>query len=53
VFAAGLLDRPDPVAAWQAVSERQQRLTDFLNERSSAPGGGDYRVVAANGTDIG
>jgi aminopeptidase len=52
VFAAGLLDRPDPVAAWRAVSEKQQRLTDFLNERSSAPGGGDYRVTAANGTDL-
>lgn len=52
VFAGGLLDRPDPVAAWQAVSEKQQRLADFLNERSSAPGGGDYRVTAANGTDL-
>jgi len=51
VFSAGLLDRPDPVAAWQAVSERQQRLTDFLNDKSSR-GRGDYRVVAANGTDI-
>ena len=46
VFKAGLLDRPDPVAAWKAVSERQQRLTDFLNGKS------DYRVVAANGTDV-
>jgi aminopeptidase len=46
VFSAGLLDRPDPVAAWKQVSERQQRLVDFLN------GKGDYRVVAANGTDV-
>ena len=46
VFSAGLLDRPDPVAAWKAVSERQQRLADFLNGKS------DYRVVAANGTDV-
>jgi aminopeptidase len=46
VFSAGLLDRPDPVAAWRAVSERQQRLVDFLNGKS------DYRVVAANGTDV-
>src|SRR5947207_13496719 len=46
VFSAGLLDRPDPVAAWKSVSERQQRLADFLNGKS------DYRVVAANGTDI-
>ena len=46
VFAAGLLDAPDPAAAWRAVSERQQRLTDYLN------GSRDYRVVAANGTDL-
>jgi aminopeptidase len=46
VFAAGLLDRPDPVAAWRQVSERQQRLADFLNGKS------DYHVVAANGTDV-
>ena len=46
VFGAGLLNHPDPVAAWKAVSERQQRLTDFLNGKS------DYHVVAANGTDI-
>jgi aminopeptidase len=46
VFKAGLLDQPDPVAAWKAVSERQQRLTDFLNGKS------DYHVVAANGTDV-
>jgi aminopeptidase len=46
VFGAGLLDRPDPVAAWKSVSERQQRLVDFLNGKS------DYHVVAANGTDV-
>ena len=46
VFSAGLLDRPDPVAAWKKVSERQQRLTDFLTGKR------DYRVVAANGTDV-
>jgi aminopeptidase len=46
VFDAGLLDRPDPVAAWKQVSERQQRLVDFLNGKS------DYHVVAANGTDV-
>jgi aminopeptidase len=51
VFSAGLLNAPDPVAAWKAVSHRQQRLADFLNEKSSA-GKGDYRVVAGNGTDI-
>ena len=46
VFGAGLLDRPDPVAAWKAVSERQQRLVDFLNGKA------DYHVAAANGTDV-
>ena len=46
VFSAGKLDRPDPLASWKAVSERQQRLTDFLNGKR------DYRVVAANGTDV-
>jgi aminopeptidase len=46
VFSAGLLDRPDPVAAWKLVSVRQQRLADFLNGKK------DYRVVAANGTDV-
>ena len=26
VFGAGLLDHPDPVAAWKQISERQKRL---------------------------
>jgi aminopeptidase len=46
VFSAGLLDKPDPVAAWKEVSKRQQNLVDFLTGKT------DYRVVAANGTDI-
>ncbi len=46
VFNAGLLNHPDPIASWKQVSQRQQRLTDFLQGKS------DYRVVAANGTDI-
>lgn len=46
VYSAGLLDRPDPVAAWKQISLRQQKLVDFLNGKS------DYRVVAANGTDL-
>jgi aminopeptidase len=46
VFGAGLLDKPNPVAAWKEVSARQQKLADFLNGKS------DYHVVAANGTDI-
>jgi aminopeptidase len=46
VFNAGLLNHDDPVAAWKAVSQRQQRLVDFLNGKT------EYRVVAANGTDV-
>jgi aminopeptidase len=46
VFGAGLLDKPDPVAAWKEVSRHQQKLVDFLSGKS------DYRVVAANGTDV-
>jgi aminopeptidase len=46
VFAAGLLDHDDPVASWRKLSERQQRLVDFLQGKS------DYHVVAANGTDV-
>lgn len=46
VFGAGLLDRPDPVAEWKRISVAQQRLADYLNGRK------EYRVVAANGTDV-
>ena len=46
VFGAGMLDHADPVAQWKKLSVRQQRLVDYLNGKS------DYRVVAANGTDI-
>ncbi len=33
VFRAGLLHLPDPVAAWRAISEKQQRLADHLNTK--------------------
>lgn len=46
VFNAGFLYEADPVAAWKRISERQQRLVDFLNGKH------EYRVVAANGTDV-
>jgi aminopeptidase len=46
VFSAGLLNLPDPVAAWKQISQRQQKLVDFLNGKK------DYHVVAANGTDV-
>ena len=46
VLAAGLIDKPDPVAEWQSISVRQQRLVDFLNGKN------ELRVVAGNGTDL-
>jgi aminopeptidase len=46
VFSAGLIDKPDPVAAWKQVSKRQQKLVDHLNGKS------DLHVIAANGTDV-
>jgi aminopeptidase len=46
VYGAGLLNHPDPVASWKQVSQRQQKLADFLNGKR------DYHVVASNGTDV-
>jgi aminopeptidase len=46
VYSAGLLNLPDPVAAWKNVSQRQQKLADYLNGKK------DYHVVASNGTDV-
>jgi aminopeptidase len=46
VFGAGLIYEADPVAAWKKISVAQQRLTDFMNGKKQ------YRVVAANGTDL-
>jgi aminopeptidase len=31
VFSAGLLNEPDPIAAWRRVHDEQQRIVDFLN----------------------
>jgi aminopeptidase len=31
VYSAGLLNEPDPIAAWQRVHDQQQRIVDFLN----------------------
>ena len=46
VFQGGLLSLDDPARAWRGISERQQRLVDFLNDRS------EIRFVAENGTDL-
>lgn len=45
VFRAGLLHLDDPIAAWQAISQRQQRLVDHLNKVS------EIRVVGRD-TDL-
>lgn len=34
VYAATFADQPDPIAAWQAVHDRQQRLVDWLAGKS-------------------
>lgn len=45
VYGAGLLDEPDPVAAWQAQGERQQRLADWLADKSEVH-------ITGPGTDL-
>ena len=49
VFNAGHLDKPDPVAEWRKIHERQQKLTDYLNAgrkqlHFKTPAGTDLRV---------
>jgi len=46
VFRAGLLHYDDPAAAWRRVSERQQRLVDYLNGKK------EIRFVTPQGTDL-
>jgi len=45
VYRAGLLHLPDPVAAWKKLSEKQERLVEFLNGKK------EVRVVGKD-TDI-
>ena len=45
VNRALFLDRPDPVAAWRELSDRQQRLVDRLNTASEIR-------IEADGTDL-
>lgn len=47
VFEAGLLHLPDPVAAWQQVRERQERVREFLQQRSELR----FRVPPSDGHD--
>ena len=46
VFSAGLLDRPDPAAAWREVHDRQQCVCDELQRVS------ELRFVTPQGTDL-
>jgi aminopeptidase len=46
VFGAGMLDRPDPAAAWQTLSERQAQVVRFLS------GVRELRFQTLNGTDV-
>jgi aminopeptidase len=46
VFGAGMLDRPDPAAAWQTMSERQARAVSFLN------GVRELGFRTSSGTDV-
>ncbi|TVQ63121.1 MAG: aminopeptidase [Phycisphaerales bacterium] len=51
VFRSGLLHEADPVAAWKAVKERQQRVCDFLQDKKELR----FRVPATehhDGTDL-
>ncbi len=34
VYGAALVHEPDPIAAWQAVSKKQQRLIDWLADKN-------------------
>jgi aminopeptidase len=55
VYAATYADQPDPVAAWQAVHDRQQRLVDWLAGKSEVVVRGphvDLRLSIAGRTFI-
>lgn len=47
VFRAGLLHLPDPVAAWQQVHERQERVREYLQGKKQLR----FRAPAAAGHD--
>lgn len=42
VYGAGLLNEPDPIAAWKELAETQQRIAEFLNQRKH------IRIVTAD-----
>lgn len=46
VFAAGHLDKPDPVAEWKKIQQQQQKVVQYLTGKK------EIRFQAANGTDL-
>ncbi len=46
VFEAGHLDQPDPVAVWQQIEARQQKVVDYLKGKKQV------QFEADNGTDL-
>jgi len=45
VYGAGLLNEPDPVAAWRKFGERQQRLVEWISTKSDVH-------ISGSGTDL-
>ena len=55
VYGAGLLNEPDPVAAWRGLGERQQRLIEWLQDKETVHiigPGTDFTVSTAGRTWI-
>ena len=56
LFRAGMLHEDDPASAWRALSQRQARLVDFLQQvrelRLTASAGTDLRLAVAGRTWI-
>jgi aminopeptidase len=46
VFAAGHIDKPDPVALWRQIEARQQRVVDYLNGKKI------LHFTSGGGTDL-
>ncbi len=46
VFGAGLLDLPNPIAAWKAISAKQEKVVKYLNKVS------EVRFKTPQGTDL-
>ena len=51
VFTSCMLDQPDPVQAWQDLSDRQQSLVDYLNKASEVRYVGDRTDISFSTKD--